>query len=460
MDKINALKDRKSHLYSISSAVRENINKLTDEKSFVELDAFAFSHNAFYDTDIYGEGVVTGFSLIDNKPCYVVAINFEILNGGLGQGGCEKIIKCLDKAGVSGAPVVYLLSSNGVLAGEGVTALEGIARVLAKVNELTDRVPQFAVCSGKLLGSPSLIAAACDYKYFINDACVCYDSPYVVCAKSKVSLDEAKAGGSACANGLCDFVVEDFEQVRESITKILNILPNYSQAVIDEDDLNRTAPNLNQKACAKCLLEAVYDKNSFVTLNKGYAKEVVTSIGRVGGHAVATIIFDGEDGVELTNENVDKVTSFIYYATDNNLPIITFVNTLGIKADLQTAASPIMKNVTSLIYALSYGNQVPRINVVYGKAIGLGYTLFATKAHGVDYSIAFANALISPVSDSVGAEMHFAEVGGNKEDLKNKFREEDMDAMNTAKKACLDNVIEPAHVRQHVIAALQMLTGC
>ena len=55
MDKINALKDRKSHLYSISSAVRENINKLTDEKSFVELDAFAFSHNAFYDTDIIKE---------------------------------------------------------------------------------------------------------------------------------------------------------------------------------------------------------------------------------------------------------------------------------------------------------------------------------------------------------------------------------------------------------------------
>ena len=53
MDKINALKDRKSHLYSISSAVRENINKLTDEKSFVELDAFAFSQ--YRSTALYKE---------------------------------------------------------------------------------------------------------------------------------------------------------------------------------------------------------------------------------------------------------------------------------------------------------------------------------------------------------------------------------------------------------------------
>lgn len=461
MDKISLLKTRKEKQSAACRQIMGKINAIIDAQSFVELDGFSYSHNDFYGEDVLGEGVVTGYATVNCVPCYMVGINPEVLCGGLSKAGCDKIVKCLDKAMVAGAPVVYLVSSEGILAGEGVDVLEGVAGVLAKMNELSDNVPQFAVASGKVLGMAAMIFAQADYTYYLNGACVAYASPLVIAAKSNQSLDEEKIGGATNGNGLCSFVVEDMSEVKDSIVKILDVLPDYNGISIDfTDDPNRCCEVLNLNVpTGECLLNCVFDNSSAIVLNGNVESEVITAIGRIGGYSAAAVIFDGENGVELTKGNVEKVKDFMYYAAANNLPIITFVNTLGVKADGATNSSTVLKSISNLICALNYATSVPRINVIYGKAIGLGYTLFGSKAYGADYALAFCNAQISSVSSAVGAEMEFVLAGGDKAALKAKFEDIDMDAMNGAKCGYLDNVIEPQFVRQYIISALQMLIG-
>ncbi|MBP5372745.1 MAG: methylmalonyl-CoA carboxyltransferase, partial [Clostridia bacterium] len=89
--------------------------------------------------------------------------------------------------------------------------------------------------------------------------------------------------------------------------------------------------------------------------------------------------------------------------------------------------------------------------------IGLGYTLFGSKAFGTDYSFAFANAEVSVVNSEEGAEIEFAANGGDKAAIKARFEQDGMDAMNAAKCGYIDDVIEPQYVRSYVISALQML---
>ena len=69
-------------------------------------------------------------------------------------------------------------------------------------------------------------------------------------------------------------------------------------------------------------------------MNAEFRPEVKTAIGRIGGISAAAVIFDQNDeGVELELGIVSKIKEFAYFAADNGLPLVTFVNALGIKAD-------------------------------------------------------------------------------------------------------------------------------
>ena len=107
-----------------------------------------------------------------------------------------------------------------------------------------------------------------------------------------------------------------------------------------------------------------------------------------------------------------------------------------------------------MLYNLS---SLKRISVVYGKAIGFGYTAFASKAFGSDYTFAFADAKISLMDGEAGVMASFGTVDSEEvANLKQQYIDS-QDAFNSAKIGCVDNVIEPEFVRQYVISALQMV---
>ena len=456
MDYIDVLKARKQKLLDGSKEIRNKISEIIDESSFVELSAFAFGKNEFYNEDVEGLGVVTGFATINGYPVYVVAQNGNVLNGGLSKANLDKIANCLDKAGSSQTPVVYLLDSKGVQVGEGVAVLEGLANVLEISNELKGVAPQIVVAVGDVLGSTALIASNADYTYVLGNACISYTSPTVISAGANGAITKEEIGGKKSKNGVMTFAVENLGEVKAGITKLFDTLPDFSGIMVDNgDDLNRNAPSLNECACPNCIIDAVYDSGSFIKMYEGYADEVVVGIGRVGGVSTASVIFGGgEEGVELTIENVLKIKNFANFVYDNSLPLLAFVNTKGIKEDEVTSSSQITIELMNMLNALSALN---RITVVYGKAIGLGYTAFASSKFGNRYTYAFANSKISLLDGEKGIATTFGTVDSSKIDELNAKYLEIQDSYNSAKLGCIDNIIEPEFVRQHVISSLQIL---
>lgn len=170
-----------------------------------------------------------------------------------------------------------------------------------------------------------------------------------------------------------------------------------------------------------------------------------------GGISVACLAF-AKDGVYLTSENVAKIKEFVYFAADNGLPLVTFVNTLGIKNDLKTSDSTVMREIAHTISGL---RSCDRVSVVYGKAVGLGYSLFASKSMGVDFSYAFADAKISLFDGTESAAAFGTFNYDDIDKLQERYSEENADPINAAKNGYIDNVIEPAFVRAYVVSALQ-----
>ena len=169
----------------------------------------------------------------------------------------------------------------------------------------------------------------------------------------------------------------------------------------------------------------------------------------------AVLLFGkGTDAVSLTFENVLKIKHFVNFAYEYELPLVTFVNTLGLKTDLQTSATVVLREICNLISALK---SVRRLSVVYGKAVGLGYTLFASKSLGVDYSYAFATGSVA-LFDGKESAVCFGEITEDKlEEFSERYAEENADPINAAKDGYIDNIIEPAFVRPYVVSALQTL---
>ena len=460
MDKIQMLRRRRANVLAAGKDIRRIIAELTDDDSFVELSGFSFSRNDFYDEGAEGEGVVTGFATISGNPIYIAAQNFAVMHGGLSEANCAKILKCLTLAEKNSTPIVYILHSLGVQIGEGVTVLEGAASLVAKAAKLHGVVPQFAVVNGEVYGQSALLAACADFVFMMKDGVLAADSPLVIAAASGVNVPKEEVGGADALTetNLVSFSACSCTEVRGTIEKILDLLPAYGALVVDNgEDLNVTFPALNQKSDANSLIKCVFDADSAVEFGAS-APQIRCVLGRIGGIAAAAVVFDGgESGVLLDGILVAKITALVEFAAYYDLPFVVFSDTLGIRPDLAVNNSLVLRQIGKLAETYDLLDNA-KIAVVYKRAIGLGYTLFAAKSMGFDYSFAFADARIALFDDAKGAELEFsAEEGIDAAKRAEKYANETADPVNAAKNGYIDAIIEPACVKQYLIASLQML---
>ena len=453
MNKIQLLQERKAKLAEAGKEIRDRISALIDEESFVELSAFSFSKNDFYGDNAEGEGVITGFATISGYPFYIVAQNFKVLSGGISKANCDKIVKCLDMAEKNSTPVVYVLNTVGVQVGEGVTVLEGLAKVLMRSTQLKGVVPQYVVVDGEVYGSIAMLAAVADFTFFVeNKSVLAVNSPFVLSAKAGKNLTKQEVGGAEALSktGIPSFVVENIETVKKTIAEITEFV---NVPMVDAE-LNESLPILNESVNVDTIM-SVFE--NFVEVGAGFESDVKTVIGRIGGIAVSAVVFDGgEEGVELNASKLAKIREFVEFAYRANLPFITFTNVKGIAPCMCVNNSRVMKEVAEYLNILDI-NDTPKISVVYKKAVGLGYSLFSAKSAGFDYTCAFANSKVALFDSVQGAQIELASEGADKNAMVQKYADENSDPINAAKDGYIDAIIEPQFVKQYLIASLQML---
>ena len=452
MDKIQLLQERKARIIQAGEEIREDIAKIIDDDSFVELSAFSFSKNDFYGEEVAGEGVVTGFATIDGTPIYVIAQNFSVQGGGLSEANCAKIVKCIDAAERSSTPVLYVLNTRGVQVGEGIPVLEGLGKVLLRSIQLKQCAPQYVVINGEVYGAAAMLAAIANFTFFVDKKGVlAINSPFVLSAKAGKNLSKEEVGNAAALDKTCipTFVVQDLSEVRAKIAEISTLC---DEPIIDAE-LKAAVPALNETCDANTLL-TIFE--SYIELGSVCAPDVKTVMGRIGGIAVAAVIFDGENGVELNADKIAKIKNFADLAGYCDLPLITFADVKGIVPCMQANNSYVLREAAEYLEVFQQLN-VPKISVVYKQAIGLGYSLFASKSIGFDYACAFANAKIALFDSVQGAKIELKDEKADEKALATRYAEENSDPINAAKDGYIDAIIEPQFVKQYLIAALQML---
>ena len=112
--------------------VFERMKTLFDSGTFVEIDPFVIHDCAEFGMEkkkILGDGVVTGYGMIDGRLFYSFAHDFTVFGGSLGWAFSSKVCKIMDLALKQGVPIIGINDSGGARIQEGVISLGGYAEI-------------------------------------------------------------------------------------------------------------------------------------------------------------------------------------------------------------------------------------------------------------------------------------------------------------------------------------------
>src|SRR5512144_1924422 len=130
---------------------RERVEALLDSGSFVETDSLVRHRAREFGVDKnrpYGDGVITGYGTVDNRPVCVFSQDFTVFGGSLGEVFGEKIVKIMDLALKTGCPVVGINDSGGARIQEGVVSLALYGEIFYRNVMASGVIPQISLIMG------------------------------------------------------------------------------------------------------------------------------------------------------------------------------------------------------------------------------------------------------------------------------------------------------------------------
>ncbi len=152
-------------------SARERIDLLLDEGTFEELDKLVRHRSRDFGMDeqiVDGDGFVTGYGLIHGRPAYVFAQDFTVFGGSLSETNAKKIVKIMDLALKTGAPVIGLNDSGGARIQEGVVSLGGYADIFLRNTLSSGVIPQISAIMGPCAGGAVYSPALTDFVFMVD----------------------------------------------------------------------------------------------------------------------------------------------------------------------------------------------------------------------------------------------------------------------------------------------------
>ncbi len=259
---------------------RERLEVLLDEGTFEEWDMFV-EHRCtdfgMQDNKIPGDGVVTGYGMINGRLVFVYSQDFTVFGGALSEAHAEKICKVMDQAMKVGAPVIGLNDSGGARIQEGVASLGGYAEVFQRNAMASGVVPQISMIMGPSAGGAVYSPAMTDFIFMVKDSSYMFvTGPEVVKTVTHESVTAEELGGAithTTKSGVADLAFENDVEALLMLRRLYNYLPlsNREKAPVRpsgdpitrmELSLDSLVPeNPNKPYDMKLVVENVLDRN-------------------------------------------------------------------------------------------------------------------------------------------------------------------------------------------------------
>ena len=462
---------------------RERVEAFLDKGSFVEMDGMV--RHRIHGFGIEGrrppgDAVITGWGTVDGRTVFVFAEDFTVFGGSLGEAVSEKVVKVMDLAMATGAPIVGLKDSGGARIQEGVGSLDAYGEIFARNVHASGVIPQISAIMGPCAGGAVYSPAMTDFVYQVNGTSHLFiTGPDVIKTVTGEDVTFDKLGGAqshASVSGVTHFVSSDERSALEEIRYLLSFLPQNNMETPPfftptdrpdrmENALQAIVPDSAHHPYDMVqLIEMIVDDGDFYEVHHHWAQNIVVGFARIDGYTVG--IVGNNPAVLAGTLDIDastKAARFVRFCDAFNIPIVTFVDVPGFLPGVDQEHGGIIRHGAKLLYAFCEAT-VPRITVITRKAYGGAYVVMNSRSVGADVAFAWPTAEIA-VMGAQGAvniiyrrELADAEHADDRRgELVSDYEQRFSNPYVAAERGLVDEVIEPRETRPRLVQSLEML---
>jgi propionyl-CoA carboxylase beta chain len=458
---------------------RERIELLLDENSFEEFDMFveqAPNEMTAGIEPIPGDGVVTGWGLINGRKVFVFSQDFTVFGGSLSEAHAQKICKIMDMAMKNGVPVLGLNDSGGARIQEGVGSLAGYADVFQRNVNASGVIPQVSAIMGPCAGGAVYSPAMTDFIFMVRDTSYMFvTGPDVVKTVTHEEVTHEELGGASThttKSSVADRAFENDVDMLLQLRRFFDFLPlnNRERPPVwpTSDPFDRLEPSLDtlippdpsKPYDIKELITKVVDEGDFFELQAEHAGNIVIGFGRMEGRTVG---FVANQPMVLAGcldiDSAKKGARFVRFCDCFNIPIVTFVDVPGFLPGTVQEYGGIIKHGAKLLFAYAEAT-VPKVTVIIRKAYGGAYDVMSSKHIRGDVNYAWPTAEIAVMGPKGAVEIIYredredpAKIEARTEEYRKRFA----NPFVAAQKGFIDDVIYPHSTRRRICRALRLL---
>jgi propionyl-CoA carboxylase beta chain len=462
---------------------RERIDLLLDPESFVEIGRFVTHRCTDFGMEtqkVLGDGVVTGYGLVDGRKVFVFAQDFTVFGGSLSGAYAQKICKVMDLAMKVGAPVIGLNDSGGARIQEGVESLAGYAEIFLRNTLASGVVPQISAILGPCAGGAVYSPAITDFILMVEGTSYMFiTGPDVIKAVTHEEVTKEDLGGAlahATKSGVCHLTSPDDKTCLAQVRQLLSFLPSNNHEdppfKATNDPPSREVPELdrmvplesNKPYDVKEVIRAVVDDGDLFEIAEQYAANIVVGFARVGGRAVGIVANQPQVLAGVLDIDASmKAARFVRFCDCFNVPLVTLVDVPGFLPGIDQEHGGIIKHGAKLLFAFAEAT-VPKVTVILRKAYGGAYDVMASKHIRADINFAFPTAEIAVMGPEGAVNIvrrneiaNASDPAATKAAFVADYREKFATPYKAAELGFIDEVIHPRTLRSRLHRSLELL---
>ncbi|MFA5785409.1 MAG: acyl-CoA carboxylase subunit beta [Actinomycetota bacterium] len=466
--------------------VRERLDLLFDPGTFLEYGLLAEAMPTAQATGkrTPADGCVTGVGLVDGRKVAVIAYDFTVLAGSIGQTNERKATRMRQVALTSRIPIVWLLDSAGARVQETAGAIFAAAGDMFREQVIMSGVvPQVAAMLGPCSAGTAYIPALADFVPMVKGtSSMALAGSHLVKAAVGEDVTDEEMGGSAVhtkISGVADLEVKDDPECIRVVKEYLSFFPSNCEEqpprVSSSDapdrrceELSSIVPSNPRKAYdMRKVIKAIVDDGHVFQMKPEYAKNVITAFARIGGRPVGIVANQPMFlGGALDVNSADKAARFMNLCDAFNIPLVFLQDVPGFLVGSKVEKEGIIRHGAKMLFAVSDAT-VPKVTVVLRKAYGAGYFVMCGRGYEPDYIVAWPTAEFSVMGPEGAVNIIFRkEIEAAPPEEQERIREErigqirkNIDPYIAMRYALIDDLIDPADTRRAIAHGLMLAEG-
>jgi len=463
---------------------RERLAQLFDSDTFQETHSF-MTHRCtdfgMQGKELPGEGVVTGYGLVDGRPIFAASQDFTVAGGAVGEATARKISDLQDDALKTGDPMIFINDSGGARIQEGVGSLAGYGDIFYRNIKASGVVPQISIISGPCAGGAAYSPALTDFIIQVRHEGQMYiTGPSVIKQVTGEEVSAEQLGGvesHSHYSGVVHFVAESGGEGIQIAQRLLSFLPSnntddppfieefHDELVGEDESMNTIIPDNPRTAYdMHDIVTRVLDQADFMEVQEHFAPNLIVGFGRIEGSTVGVVANNPSHKAGVLDiDSSTKGARFVRFCNAFNIPLVTFVDVPGFMPGVQQEYAGIIRHGAKMLFA--YGaSTVPKITVVVRKAYGGAYLAMCARSMGADRVAAWPSAEIAVMGGEGAVNLLYRKEIAESDDpealLREKmdeYREKFSTPYKAAASGMVDDVIEPADTRAYIALSLEIL---